>query len=202
MYEGAMNTFIKKIYYTYFAPDRLFRHTLQHFIVLMGVAIILSVFVRIPISFKNFFLLVIFTYLPDIDGILAAFIYRHSNVVAKQVSDYLLQFKIKKALAVGTVSHKQFNRLLLHNYIVYPLLLLGFFWSLSSTTTFVIIFASLIGHFLFDQIDDLFQLGHLYNWLWPFSITFPWIKIFQPKPNSIPFKNRLSEKWRSRITLP
>ena len=76
--------------------------------------------------------------------------------------------EFKKAATLATTHHKIFDRLVLHNVIG-----LVFFIALFivfATREFVpgiMSIGAILGHFSFDIYDDLYQLGHIKNWLWP-----------------------------------
>lgn len=165
----------------------MLRHTFQHFEVMCIVALLAYFLIGIQFGRYDLFLFLFFTYLPDLDGISSCFLWYHSNPIAKGVADRLVKLKIGEALSFGTKYHKQLNRLVFHNFVFYPILWGLFFWSLTqSNYRLTVAFSALLGHFTFDWIDDIFQMGNVKNWLWPFHILFPKWHIFDPNKITFP----------------
>jgi hypothetical protein len=172
---------VHKAHREYFARDRMLRHTFQHFEIAICVAILLYLVLGIQLHIYTAAILILFTYLPDLDGISSCFLWYRTNPIAKGVADRLLAGKVGEALLFGTKYHKQLNRLVFHNYVFYPILWGLFFWSLGfDSYLWTIAFSALIGHFTFDWCDDIFQMGNVKNWLWPYHFLFPKWHMFDP----------------------
>ena len=88
---------------------------------------------------------------------------------ANGIINYLKDFKFKEAATDAAIHHKKFNKLLIHNF--FGLLLVLSFYPIAGIGKNYI-FLSMVGatltHFIFDIADDIFQLGHVKNWLWPY----------------------------------
>lgn len=162
---------LKKIYSGYFAEDKMLRHTSQHLLVAIVGYIVFYAIARVEPTTNYVLLFVLFTYLPDLDGITSVFLWQNSNPVAKITADHLKKLEINKALSYATIHHKKLNRLILHNVIGYCLLWILFVISVTGRlNTLSVILASLIAHTTFDWVDDIYQMGHIKNWLWPLGL--------------------------------
>lgn len=177
----------------------MLRHFFQHIEVGAVGFVILWLITHLSINFKNIGLFIVASYIPDLDGISSVFIWQSTNEVANVTANLLLKFKIKEALAYATIHHKKLNRLVLHNLVVYPLIWISFVYALQGNhSTLSIILAALLSHFTFDICDDLYQLGHIKNWLWPYSIIFPKAEAFKSTNTTNPLKNKIPshiKKW-------
>ncbi len=171
----------------YLARDKMLRHTFQHFEIACAIALIYFLGLHQPYSHFDLFILLFFTYLPDLDGVSSTFIWYKSNPIAKGVRDRLLVGELREALSFGTIYHKQLNRLMFHNLVVYPFIWTVFIWALANgyhRTSLAA--AALLGHFTFDLSDDVFQMGNIKNWLWPFHLLFPKWHFFDPNKITFP----------------
>lgn len=158
---------LKKFYSNYLFKDKPLRHASQHLVVTFFVAIFYSLIAK-TFTGSDLLIFLVFTYLPDIDGLSSTFFWRKSNSTAEVVYGYLIKLKFNKALAYGTIHHKKLNRPILHNVVVYPLLWVLFLNLLAQgNPTAIVIVLTLLGHLTFDLLDDAYQLKNINNWLWP-----------------------------------
>lgn len=172
---GIIKLMFKEIYLRSLAKDKLLRHMFQHLEVTVLVAGLLYFVTGKAYTRSDLVIFLIFTYLPDIDGLSLVFFWHKSNATAQVIYGYITKFKFKEALAYGTMYHKNLNRLILHNIVVYILL-----WVLllrlinSENFVYTIVVATMLGHFTFDILDDVYQLKHVNNWLWPVRFVMKW----------------------------
>lgn len=160
---------LKKFYLNYLFKDKPLRHASQHLLVTFFVAVFYSLISK-TFSGSDLLVFLVFTYLPDIDGLSSAFFWRRSNSTAEIVYEYLIKLKLNKALAYGTIHHKKLNRPILHNVIVYPLFWILFFNLLAQGNSIaLVIVLTVLGHLTFDIFDDVYQLKNISNWLWPIN---------------------------------
>lgn len=155
-----------------FAPDRPFRHVIQHIFAALIGYFILTLFLIVP-SISSLTVFFLSTILIDLDGI--TYILLHpSQPQVKHVLKALLHGKISQAGIIAVTHHKEFNRLLLHNILGFFLVLIIFLISISERSNLVTAATgAILTHFIFDILDDLHQLKHLKNWLWPLRLLFP-----------------------------
>jgi hypothetical protein len=171
----------------YFARDKMLRHTFQHFEVACVIGLIFFWGLGQIYTQYDIFLLLFFTYLPDLDGISSTFLWYNSNPIAKGVADRLMAGRIGEALSFGTKYHKQLNRLIFHNFVSYPFFWILFLWALANNNHRVALAtAALLGHWTFDWMDDIFQMGNVKNWLWPYHLLFPKWHLFDPNQITFP----------------
>lgn len=170
-----------------FARDKMLRHTYQHFEIALLALLVISFYYQSIPAITVFLVFVLFSYLPDLDGISSVFIWSKKIPVAHTVSSMIFKGDIKGALAYATVHHKKLNRLFLHNVFAYSFFVSAFVWSFVSMNYYLSIFlGALIGHFTFDIFDDIFQMGNIKNWLWPLHLIFPKVHWFDPNKISRP----------------
>ena len=156
-------------YSRYISKDKTLIHLMQHFLVALVSFFVIVFLFNLQFSFSNLILFLVFSFLPDIDGILYTFrAYKHSEE-ANLVRKALLNFKWKEAMSIATVRHKKFNKLLIHNVVGLFLVVAFFVFSIiNSLGIYILIFGAILSHFIFDILDDMYQLGHVKNWLWFF----------------------------------
>jgi hypothetical protein len=194
---------LKEVYYRYFAPDKILRHFTQHIEVGILGLFVLSLITHLTINTKTLLIFFTFTFVPDLDGISSVFIWQFSNETAKKIIDLLSKFKVREALSLATVEHKKLNKLLIHNLVVFPVLCILFVYSIKSGGVLAYtILAAMVTHFLFDIFDDLYQLGHIKNWLWPFMYIFPQVDFFSQDSNkfqTMPLKSKVPPFIKSKM---
>lgn len=76
----------------------------------------------------------------------------------------LLQCKFKELGVFIKEHHKEFNKLILHNYSFF-LVLFALFLLIGSLKLRVLLLA-MITHCVMDHFDDVYVEGHLRNWFW------------------------------------
>ena len=78
-----------------------------------------------------------------------------------------------KAATHATIYHKKFNRMIIHNIIGLGLVIIIFLYGvINKNIYFIYIFGAILTHFIFDMADDVYQLGNINNWLWPYKAIF------------------------------
>lgn len=118
-------------------------------------------------------LFIIFSFIPDIDGLLALLIERNNKIEARDIINSIKQMDFVKAATHASVHHKKFNKLLIHNFVGFFVILTFFTLGLKNYNYYSIyIFGAFLSHFVFDIADDIYQLGNINNWLWPYSYLF------------------------------
>lgn len=175
------------IYKKFLARDKILRHTFQHFeVALIGIFIYSLIIQKLP-NLASLFLFFIFTYLPDLDGILSVFVWQKKNPTANKIVSLIFQKGINDAFLYATINHKNLNRLILHNFISYAFLIIFLINSISKNHYFTgLMLSSVITHLTFDICDDIFQLGNVKNWLWPLHIIFQNTHWFDTNKKSFP----------------
>jgi hypothetical protein len=159
---------IRQLYYRYLAHDRPLRHYTQHLLVAFIAYLFFIGISKISFIPKYFFLFMITSYLVDLDGFISLFLSSKHIPEARQIVQNIYSLNFSNAATLATVNHKKFNHLIIHN--LYGFLLV--FTSLSFSLIFnnqigTLISFAMLSHFTFDILDDLYQLGHVRNWLWP-----------------------------------
>ncbi len=159
------------LYDQYLGKDKPFRHYLQHlFVAGIGLIILINMF-NIPLTATNVVIFLLSSYIVDIDGLTSVFIFRNKIPEAGLITDALLSGKLHQTMILATIHHKKLNHLVLHNIIALIILIVTFFFlSYTKHLLLILISGAILFHFVLDIIDDLFQLGHLQNWLWPLKI--------------------------------
>ena len=158
-------------YYTkYLAKGKPFRHLTQH--LLSGiVGFVVCYLIAGEVSVLSVVLMFLFTMLLiDLDGIITLNIFRRRySEIRGQIGEAYKKAGIPGALGAGLARHKEINTLLVHNGFGFVGVICGFIW-LTIEGRFGISFyilGGILAHFLFDILDDVYQLGHIRNWLWP-----------------------------------
>ncbi len=104
--------------------------------------------------------------LPDLDHGIYFLTYGRRDPYSVAVRYYLRHFQIRKLLNTWENGHKNNTSLLSHNFFTIAALLalciVAFFYEWQ---TAVVLFGAMLGHYVFDVLDDLFMLGSLNpNW--------------------------------------
>jgi NTE family protein len=162
---------MSNLYETYFARDKSLRHYTQHFL-LNFIGLFYTYILIGNITFSNVILFFIASYLVDIDPTLTLFLYRTKyHSFRAEVVGYLKDFRFFKAGEVAVCRHKELNTLIIHNVIAYTFfcLLLYYLLYINAAAVWIYILIGMLSHFTFDICDDIYQLGHLKNWFWPFA---------------------------------
>lgn len=124
-----------------------------------------------PTNFVTVSLFILFTYIPDLDGIFSMFLMRKKLPEAGQMIDFLKQVNLKEAATHATMHHKKFDRLFIHNLLGLSLTLMLYLTAgINNNHVFLSIFGAILTHFIFDIGDDIYLLGHAKNWLWPYYV--------------------------------
>lgn len=159
---------IKNFYRKHLGHDKNLRHYTQHLVIAFVAYLFFLGFTKIPFTPHYFFIFMSTSYLVDLDGFISLFIQSKHIPAARQIVLNIYSLNFSKAATLATINHKKFNHLMVHN--LYGFLLLFTSFSLSLIFEFeigsIVTFA-VLSHFTFDMLDDLYQLGHLRNWLWP-----------------------------------
>lgn len=160
---------LKKFYHNYLAKDRALRHYSQHLLfAVVGFFLVVNIF-DLPISDSNILLFFLFTYLPDVDSPLTLYFHKKWFPFVSEIIDELKKFRLEKVALLMTKHHKQVNRSFFHNVIGLLVVVGIFILSIKSHHELgLIVFGSILTHFIFDILDDLKQLGHIRNWIWFF----------------------------------
>lgn len=168
-----------RIYNKYLARDKFLRHVYQHLEIGTLTFIIFFLITKFSPTPQSILIFILFTYLPDLDGTTSCFIWQFSNPVAHEVVARISKLDIRGSIAYGTVHHKKLNRLLIHNIIVHPLIIYFLIKAIQNGNYFwASALAALTGHITFDFFDDIFQMGHIKNYLWPLHVIFPKSSLF------------------------
>lgn len=158
------------IYNQYFAKDKALRHYTQHLLLALLGFVLFSFYLG-AFSFSSLILFLIFSFVIDLDNFLCLFIFRrrYAQFYAEIISA-LKKRNFKLVAEIATKNHKVLNNLLLHNIIGYLLVSISLGLSmLLGMNILVTIFSAIFIHMTFDVLDDIKQLGHINNWLWPIN---------------------------------
>ncbi len=161
---------MENIYNKYFAKDKALRHYTQHFLLATAGYILLCIYFGY-FSLLNAFIFLIFSFIIDLDNVLCLFIFREKyNKFWEEISHAFRNKNLELVAEIATKNHKVLNNLLLHNIIGY--LFVSIFLGLSllgNIDILATIFFAIFIHMTFDILDDIKQLGHINNWLWPIN---------------------------------
>ncbi len=104
--------------------------------------------------------------LPDMDHLLYFFVYGKRDQYSILVKTFLRAKKWRSLTVFVEKGHKEQTNLISHNYFSMMMLLgCSLLSSLSEWRIGVILFGAMIIHYMFDIMDDLFQLGRVNpNW--------------------------------------
>ncbi len=153
-----------RIYRKYFSKDRPLRHLTQHILVgILGCFVIYLIVNKI--NPKLVFVFFLSTFLIDLDGIFAIFVYRRNNKFSNRIRSKVKSKDFKGAFYLASKEHKNLDKLILHNFVVFTLVSL--FWYMTLKSRNLLIFYSLSGilvHMIFDIFDDFVNLGHVKHW--------------------------------------
>lgn len=98
--------------------------------------------------------------LPDVDHLIFFFFYGRKDPYSIEVKRFLRQGNLSRLFSFIAVGHKRNTSLWSHNvYIISFLLFCVFLSSLIDWKLGIILFGSMILHFIFDIVDDLLILG-------------------------------------------
>lgn len=153
------------LYKNYFAKDKPFRHIWQHFLVASAAFMLMINILPLEINKNTILLFLLFTYLPDLDG----FMYVLRNRKDRQVGTIvklITKLQFLKAMKQATIVHKKFTGLIIHNiYGLWGIAILICFSIYSHNTVLLFCATAILAHFMFDISDDMYQMGHIRNWL-------------------------------------
>jgi len=99
----------------------------------------------------------------DLDHLITIFVWREEPYNTLRSS--LLQKNFKKFVQHLREHHKDINRLLLHNYIIFIAITI-MYCSTKSIPYINWLLLGVLTHMAIDQIDDIYVVGHLKNWFW------------------------------------
>lgn len=161
------------IYKKYFARDKALRHYTQHLFLALFGFVLLSLYLGM-FSLSYFILFLIFSFVIDLDNLFCLFIFRKRYPqFYSEVISALKKRNFKLVGEIATKNHKVLNNLILHNVVGYFVVTVVLAFALLSDDNILIaIFLALFIHMTFDILDDIKQLGHIDNWLWPLSKFF------------------------------
>ena len=111
---------------------------------------------------KEAVIFVIGNFILDFDHIITILVMRREpyNTARK----LLFGFKLKEFGRFLIEKHKDFNNLLLHNYLTFSIVSLLYF--ALNYFPLRIFLLGIITHSVIDHFDDLYVVGHLKNWFW------------------------------------
>jgi len=116
---------------------------------------------------KWIFLSIIGSLLPDADHILYFLTYGRRTHYTKQIRNFLKSGQWRKLTVFIEIGHKHNTNLSLHNIYIVMILLIGSIISLFfDWRSGVVFMGAMVCHYIFDILDDIFQLGALNpNWM-------------------------------------
>jgi hypothetical protein len=156
-----------------FGKDGYIRHFSQHLIIALASYYMVTTIFQIPSNTNHLLIFLFFTYVIDIDGLIALFRMQDRIPEAKDAVNSLKKLEIKKFILIATKEHKKLKRLFIHNIIGYMLIAGSFVYFVSASMDVGLLAAgAVLTHLTFDIIDDLYQLGHVQNWLWQLNEAF------------------------------
>lgn len=153
------------LYKNYFAKDKPFRHIWQHFLVATAAYFTIINILPITLASKSFLLFLLFTYIPDLDGLI--YVLRHrKNTEIKKIVSLLGKLQILNALHIASKIHKKFTGLIIHNiYGLWGITIIMGAAIYTKNYLAIMCATAVLAHFLFDIFDDIYQMGHIRNWL-------------------------------------
>jgi hypothetical protein len=156
------------IYQNYFAKDKSLRHYTQHLLLALLTLGFLYVVLDIQFDANRLFYFILISYAVDIDGLVSWLVWKNEIPEGALIVDAVKKGKLITAAELATKHHKKLTRLVLHNIFGLIALIFIFLFGLINQNQMVIILSSAaLTHFLFDIGDDVVQIGHINNWLWP-----------------------------------
>lgn len=99
----------------------------------------------------------------DTDHIISMFIIKDEPFITSK--RLLLKRKLKELAYYMSKHHKEYNKLIFHNYLTFLVVLLVYLFFVYDP----FLEAFLIGwltHSVMDHFDDIYVVGHLRNWFW------------------------------------
>ena len=161
---------MQNLYNNYFAKDKSLRHYTQHLLLaLLGFFLVSLSLGYVSVSMLLIFL--VFSFIIDFDNLIC-FLFNRSKYfdLYKEVVASLKRKDLKRVAEIATINHKVMNNLVLHNVIFYDLVWIAFVISiLLQIDILTVISGAFLVHMTFDILDDVKQLGHINNWLWPIN---------------------------------
>ena len=104
----------------------------------------------------------------DLDGLFYLLLKKDKSKEEKKIISLIKHYQYKRAATLLTISHKLFDKLLIHNILGYFIFVVLLIFSVKNySEAGIIISGAVLTHFTFDFLDDFYQLGHINNWLWP-----------------------------------
>lgn len=166
---------MKNLYYEYFAKDKPARHYTQHLLTHTIGLLLIYLMARqiLPLAVILYF---VFSYLVDLDAVITLLIFRKRyRILIEGVYKNFRQGGMIQLATFLTKNHKKINTLLFHNIIGFTIVTLGFViaWVYLQFPLFVYIYyivGGILIHMIHDIFDDIFILGNINNWLWPFDV--------------------------------
>lgn len=142
------------------------KHALYHLTIGLAFFIIFS-YITKDHSLKYFVLIIIGSYVLDIDHLAHHYLYRRKHHTAITFRKTRQKKGLAKALVATGHYHKERDRLLLHNlYFLGILIIFFFFVIILRSMTMTALVGAMLAHMVFDILDDIAVLGHLDNWVW------------------------------------
>jgi len=115
------------IYQKYFAPHKVAQHYAQHFLFGCIAFLILSYSIN-QFRWQYFWIFLLFTYLIDLDGLLAVIIQKKYHPFLNQVKSLFNQTQCLSAAEKFAVEHNTINTLILHNVLGLFVFMVFFPW--------------------------------------------------------------------------
>lgn len=160
------------IVYSFFGKDGYLRHFSQHLIIALAVYYILITTAQISYGTRNLIIFLFFTYIIDLDGLVGFYRKRNQTLEAANVIMAFKNLQIKKFILAVTKEHKKLTKLYVHNIVGFLItILLTFYFFTTNTAIGILASSAVLAHLTFDIVDDIYQLGHINNWLWPLNET-------------------------------
>ena len=130
--------------------------------------LILKIVFGLTFSTLNIVFFFLATYLIDLDPLISLFTTCKKIPEAKFIIEAIKGKDFYQTATLATIYHKKFNKLLIHNIFGLILVIIGFVITVFLKTNLLIaIFGGILIHFIIDISDDVIQVGHIRNWLWP-----------------------------------
>lgn len=163
---------MKQFYHQFFAKGQPLRHPAQHLLLALTVYLTLIFFSILQANIYTLSLFALFTFLIDLDGLFSIILGKTTNPNGKAERRAILKsfltgnlFQASQKIAQ---THKDFNRLFIHNIVGFIGMVIAFYLSITTQSqTTISIFGAILTHFILDIVDDYDKLSHLHNWLWP-----------------------------------
>ena len=142
--------------------------TIFHLLISLLILFIMSNFINIqPVMAFSF---VLGSIIIDIDHLIT--IYHIKKEPYNTARKLLKSRQIRSFLIFLSKRHKEIDLLRFHNYVGFLLIFLTFEITLLLDRHILeLLFLSILTHMVEDQLEDIWTLGHLKNWLWPFNMA-------------------------------